>query len=70
MRKCYVNEVLALVISLATQCAKGVLYNWVQYLYKEFLANCREVQEESKAFHYSWLLLLIVLVAWRLAEDS
>jgi len=30
----------------------------------------REVQELSKTFHYAWLLLSIVLVAWELLEDS
>lgn len=29
-----------------------------------------EAQEESKSFHYAWLLLSIVLVAWRLPEAS
>jgi len=64
------DEVLAPVVSLATQCEKGVQYNWAKYPCKEFLAHYREAQEESKLFHYAWLLLSIVLVAWRLPEDS
>ena len=49
---------------------KGMQYNWMRYLCQEFLANCREAQEERNSFHYTWLLLSIVLVAWRLPEDS
>ncbi len=32
--------------------------------------NCCEAQELKKTFHYVWLLLLIVLVAWELQEDN
>lgn len=70
MRKCCMDEVPALVISLAVQRANKVQYNWAQYLCREFLANYREAQEERKLFHYDWLLLLILLVAWRFLEDS
>jgi len=49
---------------------KGVQFNWVRYHCQEFIANCREAYKETKPFHYAWLLLLIVLIAWRLLEDS
>lgn len=39
-------------------------------LIREFLANCCEAQEQSKMFHYAWLLLSIVLVAWELPMES
>jgi len=45
MRKCRGDEVLALVIALEKQCAKGVPFNWAEFLCKEFLTNCKEVQE-------------------------
>lgn len=32
--------------------------------------NCHDPQDEFKEFHYTWLLLLIVLVASRIPEDS
>lgn len=51
MRKCQANEV----ISLAAQCANRVQYNWVNYLCKEFMDDCREVQEKGNTFHYAWL---------------
>lgn len=37
---------------------------------KEFLENCREAQEQGKNFHYAWIPLSIVLVAWELPEDN
>lgn len=35
----------------------------------ELLSNFHEEHKETKAFHYAWLLILIILVAWRLQED-
>ena len=70
MRKFCADEVLELVVSLAAQCAKGVQFNWARYLCQEFLANCREAKDETKLFHYAWLFLSIVLVAWELPEVS
>jgi len=45
MRKCCRDEVPALVVALAEQCAEGVQFNWSEFLCKEFLENCREAQE-------------------------
>jgi len=70
MQKCGVDEVPTLVIALAAQCAEGFQFNWVCYLCGEFLVNCRELRDLSKTFHYAWLLLSIVLTAWKLREDS
>ena len=42
MRKCQVTFVPAYVIRLANQCAKGVCFNWVQYLCDEFLTKVSE----------------------------
>lgn len=69
MRKCHADEVSTLVVTLAAQCTEGVQFNWSDYLHGEFLESCREAQELSKTFHYAWLLLSIVLVAWELPED-
>jgi len=55
------NEVPALVVVLAAQCAEGVHFNLANYLCSEFHANCREAQEQGKTFHYMWILLLIIM---------
>jgi len=70
MRKCHADEVPAHVITLAAQCVEGIQFNWADYLRGEFLTNCHEAKELSKTFHYAWLLLSIVLIAWELPEDS
>lgn len=68
MRKCRDDEVLTPVVSLATQCSKGVQFNWVKYLCQELLDDCHEVQEEGKAFQYAWIVLFIILIAWRMPK--
>lgn len=45
MHKCRANEVPATVVALAKQCTERVEFNWLEFLYKEFLENCREAQE-------------------------
>lgn len=70
MRKCHMDEVPVLVVSLAAQCAEGVQFKWLDYLCREFLENCCQAQEQGNTFHYAWLLLSIVLVAWELPEDN
>lgn len=69
MQKCRGTEVPTVVIALAEECTAGEWFNWSQFLFEEFLTNCREVQEEGKSFHYAWLLLSIMLVAIDLSED-
>lgn len=39
MRKCRVDDLSTLVVSLAAQCVEGVQFNWAQYLLSEFLRN-------------------------------
>jgi len=70
MRKCHADEVLVPMVSRVAQCTKGVQYNWVKYLCHDFLEDFREARDEGKAFHYTWLLLLITLVAWRTPKES
>lgn len=70
MRKCRADEVPVPVVALDEQCTEGVQFNWVKFLYEEFLLNYREAQEQGKTFHYAWLLLSILLVAREMPEDS
>ena len=34
-------------------------------IFEKFLADACDAQEKGRAFHYSWLLVLIALVGWR-----
>jgi len=65
LRKCQHNQVPASVISLASQCAEGVVYNWETFLLNAFVEDCKEAQDQGHPFHYSWLLILIAMEAWR-----
>ena len=43
--------------------------NWSTFLVNDFMEYYKEVQEKSQLFHYTWLLILIVLVAWREMDE-
>ena len=62
MQKCRPNEVSAPIVSIATNCTEGYIYNWVAYIAKDFLEDVRDAQEKGRPFHYSWLLVLLALV--------
>lgn len=70
MRKYHGTEISIIAMTLVEECAAGVQFNWSQFLCEEFLENFHKVQEESKTFHYAWLLLSIVLVAIELPKES
>ena len=70
IRKCRPTEVPAPVIRIAMNCAEGYNYNWAAYLAKEFLEDARDAQEKGRPFHYSWLLILIALVGWKLPTEA
>lgn len=63
MRKCRTDEVPASVILLATQCAKGVQFNWSHYLCSKFLANFAMVKmiETPSTMHGCCFLLCWLL---------
>lgn len=58
------------VLAPVAQCVERVQFNWACYLCSEFLVNFRKAQDLSKSFHYVWLLLSIVQVAWELPKDN
>jgi hypothetical protein len=65
LRKCRREESPAGVIAVATQCAKGMMFNWAQYLLNQFLLDCRDAQDNGTEFHYSWLMILVALAGWQ-----
>jgi hypothetical protein len=44
--------------------------NWVMFLVNQFLIDYREAQDKGAKFHYTWLLIMIALVAWREPNDT
>lgn len=70
MQKFRENEVPTTMVSLATQCSTRFQFNQVSYLCKYFLKFCREVQEEGKTYHYTCLIIIIMLISWKDMEES
>jgi hypothetical protein len=68
LRKCHKDEVLTGVIAVATQCTEGIFMSSVPYLLKFFQVACKDMQEFSTKFHYSWMLTLIGFMGWREPE--
>jgi hypothetical protein len=64
-RKYRKEEVLAGVVVAAAQCANGTSLRWVPYLLNLFLEERKDVHDLGTEFHYSWLLMLIMLMGWR-----
>jgi hypothetical protein len=44
--------------------------NWVSYLINELEKYCREAQDQGYEFHFSWLLVLIAFVIWKIPEGA
>jgi hypothetical protein len=44
--------------------------NWASYLVNKLKKNCREAQDQGYEFHFSWLLVLIAFVTWKMPEGA
>jgi hypothetical protein len=42
--------------------------NWVSYLINKLDKDCREAWDQGYEFSFSWLLILISLVIWKMLE--
>jgi hypothetical protein len=58
------------VVDLAGKCVERMQMNWVNYLVNELEKNCREAQDLGYEFHYSWLIILIGFVSWKMLEGA
>jgi hypothetical protein len=70
LRKCRKYQVPTGMIVAAEKCVEGVTMSWASFLLNQFLIDCMEAQDKGMEFHYSWLLLLITLAAWKEPEDA
>ena len=57
------------VIAYTQQCAEGVQMNWSLFLLNQLTKNAVVAQDREQPFSYSWLLILISLVAWMEPEN-
>ena len=57
------------VIACVHKCCEGVQMNWSLFLLNQLIEDAIAVQARERPFTYSWLLILIALVAWMEPED-
>jgi hypothetical protein len=62
------NQVIGFVVDLTGKCAEGLQMNWVKYLVNQLELDCREAHDQGYEFHFSWLLILIVFIAWEMPK--
>jgi hypothetical protein len=70
IRKNHPMQVTRFMVDLAGKCMEGMQMNWVSYLINELEKDCREAQDQGYEFHFSWLLVLITFVAWKMPEGA
>jgi hypothetical protein len=68
--KCRKDRAPIGVIATVEKCIAGVQMSWEMFLLNQFLIYYREDQDKGMEFHYSWLLILIILVSWRDPYDT
>jgi hypothetical protein len=70
IRKNRPTQVTGFVVDLAGKCVEGIQMNWVSYLANELEKDFHEAQDQGYEFHFSWLLMLITFVTWKMLEGS
>ena len=51
------------------KCGEGVQMNWLLFLMNQLVEDVMAVQAGEQSFTYSWLLILITLMAWMEPDD-
>jgi hypothetical protein len=62
------TQVTGFVVDLAGKCVEGLQMNWEKYLVNQLDQDYHEAQDQGYEFHFSWLLILIVFIAWEMPE--
>jgi hypothetical protein len=44
--------------------------NWANYLVNDIEKDCHKAQDLGYEFHYSWMIILITFVAWKMPEGA
>jgi hypothetical protein len=70
VRKNRPTHVTEFMVDLAGKCVEGMQMNWVSYLVNELKKDCHEAQDLGYKFHFSWLILLISFVAWKMPKGA
>ena len=70
VRKKDPTQVTGFVVDLVGKCVEGMQMNWASYLINELEKDCREAQDLGYEFHFSWMIVLIAFVAWKMPEGA
>jgi hypothetical protein len=68
LRKNRPTQVMVFVVDLIGKCVEGMQMNWASYLINELEKDFHEAQDKGYEFHFSWLLVLIAFVAWKMPK--
>jgi hypothetical protein len=58
------------VVDLAGKCVDGMQMNWASYLINELEKHCHKAQYQGYEFHFSWLIVFISFVSWKMPEGA
>jgi hypothetical protein len=70
VRKNHLTQVTGFMVDLARKSVEGMQMNWVSYLINEIKKDYHEVQGFGYEFHFSWMIILITFVAWKMHEGA
>jgi hypothetical protein len=70
VRKNRPTQVTGFVFDLVGKCMEGLQMNWASYRINQLEQDCREAQDQGYEFHFRWLLILIVFIAWEMPEGA
>jgi hypothetical protein len=70
VRNNYPTQVTGFMVELIGKCVEGMHMNWVSYLVNELDKYFREAQYLGYEFHFSWLIILIAFVSWKILEGA
>jgi hypothetical protein len=57
-------------VDLTGKCVEGMQMNWASYLINELEKDFRQAQYFGYEFHFSWLIVLIAFVTWKIPKGS
>jgi hypothetical protein len=70
IRKNHPTQATGFMVDLVGKCVEGMKMNWESYLVKNLEKECREAQDQGYEFHFSWILMLIAFVTWKMPEGE
>jgi hypothetical protein len=70
LRKNHATWVTGFVADLTAKCVEVMQMDWVSYLINELEKDYRKAQDQGYDFYFSWFLVLITFVTWKMLEGA